>query len=287
MRYGVAVAFLVATQSSTAAFQSTRQEWSLLGRTPERPLSIRQVASTLPFEGNPSNNNATASTLYLASFVTDAVQTDDDSEEIELAERRRKISERSGTYRVSLPLSQPSRYMTRSVQQQPLLMGLCLRQFTAGGEILDQVLDLDSLSIRIIAGDDEAVEDTPDLSSTYVDKIQSSLMQEHLREAGYSPGGVYVSSVVVQSPAWNAGIRPGDLMTAAAATLGDTMWPKTTLEGVRSSLTSRRMVSGTATFEFQRTDGANKELDNVYELTLLKPIGLNLRGELIHAAWCQ
>jgi pentatricopeptide repeat protein len=282
MRYGVAVAILLASQSSTAAFQSTRQDLSLLGRTRERPHSIRQVASTFLAEGTPSNN-ATANTLYLANLVTDAVQTDDDAEEIELAERRRKISERAGTYRVSLPLSRPSRYMTRSVQQQPLLMGLCLRQYTEGGEILDQVLDLDSLAIRTIASDDEAVEDTPDVSSTYVEIIQSSVMQEHLRKAKYSSGGVYVSSVIVKSPAWNAGVRPGDVMTAAASTLGDALWPKTTLEGVRSALTSRRMVSGSATFEFQRTDVASKELDNVYELTLSKPIGLNLRGELVNS----
>ncbi|CAB9527914.1 Pentatricopeptide repeat-containing protein [Seminavis robusta] len=276
MKYGLAVSLLLAAQS-TVAFQGSSLFQPPLPTPASRHhsnsgRSIRHLVSTYLSEGTPANN-ATANTLYLANLVTDAVQTDDDEEEIELAERRRMISERSGTYRVSLPLAQPSRG-TKGVEEQPLLMGLCLRQFTTGSSILDQVLDLDSLAIRNVAADVPDMELTPDIANKRIETIDPTLMKGRLEK---DASGVYVSSVIFQSPAWNAGVRPGDVMTAAAATFGDALWPKTTLEGVRSALTSRRMVAGKATFEFQRTDVTSKNLDNVYELTLSKPIGLNLR----------
>ena len=236
-------------------------------------------------ESNGNNGvNATATGLYLTNLVTDAVQTTDDAEEIELAERRRKIGERSGTYRVTLPLAaapSTSKGVPPTARPTPLSLGFSIRQFYVGGEITDQVLHLDTLVIDKIepatetdrdgGTADHADGDAP--SSSGVETISTVVMRERLDR---STSGVYVWSVRRGSPAWEAGIRPGDVLTSTAATFGDAFWPKASLEGVRSALASRRMVSGTASFEFRRTDVA--ATDNAYELSLARPIGLNLRG---------
>lgn len=262
MRYGIAVGLLLASHPAIDAFQLPSfvdSPWS--GSCLQRRTVVQQVAASAYATPDGPSGNATASGLYLASLVTDAVQTDDDAEEIELAERRRKITERFGSYRATLPLS-------KNKNNNDVIMGMAIRQFSPGPEISDQILNLDSLSVEM-AKDDEDEES----ESSVVETISASVMQKRL-DPDFA--GLYVSSVIMQSPAWNAGIRPGDLLTSTASTFGGAMWSKTTMEGVRSSLTSRRMTADTATFEFKRTD-VDKPA-NVYELTLSKPIGLNLRG---------
>jgi hypothetical protein len=48
------------------------------------------------------------------------------------------------------------------------------------------------------------------------------------------------------------------------------------LEGVRSVIQSRKAVSGSIQFELQRLGEA---MDNHFELTLSRPIGLELKGK--------
>jgi hypothetical protein len=55
------------------------------------------------------------------------------------------------------------------------------------------------------------------------------------------------------------------------------MWPKATLEGVRSAVTSRKVVSSTLNLQFQLSTLDNM-VDNRYELSLSKPIGLEIEG---------
>eukprot|EP00536_Pseudo-nitzschia_multiseries_P012546 jgi/Psemu1/68361/estExt_Genemark1.C_4850014 len=87
--------------------------------------------------------------------------------------------------------------------------------------------------------------------------------------------GLVVSSVREDSAGWTAGVRPGDILKSTSATLGSQMWPKSTLDGVKSAITSRRAVSDTMEFEFQRLVETE---DNKFELTLTRPIGFNLKA---------
>ena len=87
--------------------------------------------------------------------------------------------------------------------------------------------------------------------------------------------GIVVSSVVQGSAAWTAGVRAGDILQSTSATLGSKLWPKSTLEGVRSAMQSRRAVSNSMEMAFQRLGDA---VDNQFELTLTRPIGLQLKG---------
>ena len=112
MRYGIAMALLLAAQtpSATRAFLQSTSTTSVSSCTfsiiseqaqklqPPKRWSFRHGVSAYAPAGEESPApNATETSLYLANLVTDAVQSNDDAEEIELAERRRKISERAGT----------------------------------------------------------------------------------------------------------------------------------------------------------------------------------------------
>jgi len=296
MRYGIAFTLLLAAQtpSSSSAFlqQSTSTFISIhcpSGATnaptsadnDNRRSTFRHgVSAYAPAEDGSSDSlggaNATSTGLYLTNLVTDAVQSADDAEEIELAERRRKISERSGTYRVTLPLTAMPKsaeaMSEKTVSQTPTIMGFSIRQFSTGGDISNKVLNLDTLAMEtvVIWGEKEDTE-SPENN---VETISVADMKNRLDR---SISGVYVCRVQKGGPAWESGIRPGDVLTSTAATFGDAFWPKTTLEGVRSAITSRRMVAGSAGFEFRRTDVPTT--DNLYELSIKRPIGLNLRGK--------
>ena len=54
-----------------------------------------------------------------------------------------------------------------------------------------------------------------------------------------------------------------------------TLWPKTSLEGVRSAVASRKVASGMMTFRFERSI---EEVASQYELTLTKPLGLEVQA---------
>jgi pentatricopeptide repeat protein len=86
--------------------------------------------------------------------------------------------------------------------------------------------------------------------------------------------GLLVSSVVQGGLAWQAGIRAGDIVTALSATVGEGMWPTSTLEGVQSAWRSRKILANKAVLELRRLEDV---IDNVYELTLEKPLGLEVQ----------
>lgn len=54
------------------------------------------------------------------------------------------------------------------------------------------------------------------------------------------------------------------------------MWPKSSLEGVRSAIASRKVTTGTMAFRLERS---TKEIASQYELTLTKPLGIEVQGE--------
>jgi len=92
-------------------------------------------------------------------------------------------------------------------------------------------------------------------------------------------GGVVVSRVIRGSIAWNAGVRAGDRIVATSATVGDKMWPKSTLDGVRSAISSRKVMSSTMKFQLQRSSDtllSETELVQEFELSLSRPMGINI-----------
>jgi pentatricopeptide repeat protein len=93
--------------------------------------------------------------------------------------------------------------------------------------------------------------------------------------------GCLVTAVLKDSAAWNQGVRPGDVLVATSATLGEGMWPKSNLVGVQSALSSRAAMADKFTLELQTPAvalvAAEKELDNRYELSIARPTGLQIQ----------
>ncbi|KAJ1446183.1 hypothetical protein M885DRAFT_547478 [Pelagophyceae sp. CCMP2097] len=109
-----------------------------------------------------------------------------------------------------------------------------------------------------------------------------------------SPGGVRVQALDAGGGAAVAGCRVGDAVVATSATVGDAMWPKTTIEGIESAVRSRLIAQQLATLGKDTTvslrmrrslDDCEASLRDIrerqsvreaWEVTLTKPLGLTL-----------
>ena len=62
------------------------------------------------------------------------------------------------------------------------------------------------------------------------------------------------------------------------------MWPKSTLDGIRSAISSRKVMSPTMKFQLQRICDENlvseAELVQEFELSLSRPMGIHIEGML-------
>ena len=160
-------------------------------------------------------------------------------------------------------------------------IGMSLRQVYSGKKLSELALDVDTM--RFQSFDDEVQgrrmdggEDAQVSGSVQV--LQNSAL-EMLKE---SFDGVIVSSVARGGLAWQSGVRAGDVLIATSATIGSKLWPKSTLDGVRSAISSRKVILPTMDFEFRRL--VSDEVDVVeavksFELSLSRPIGINVEGE--------
>eukprot|EP00557_Chaetoceros_sp_GSL56_P012533 CAMPEP_0176482110 /NCGR_PEP_ID=MMETSP0200_2-20121128/3198_1 /TAXON_ID=947934 /ORGANISM="Chaetoceros sp., Strain GSL56" /LENGTH=1118 /DNA_ID=CAMNT_0017878399 /DNA_START=2367 /DNA_END=5720 /DNA_ORIENTATION=+ len=173
-------------------------------------------------------------------------------------------------------------------------LGLALRQIE-NGEISEKSLDLDTM--RYISLEEMVMrqkkikcfteilpslkeEEEDDNETTRDDSSMQILNEKKIQQVLSS--GIVVSSVKVGGIAWDLGIRAGDLLVATSATMGDKMWPKSTLEGVRSAITSRKVMSKTMQVQFQRINEimedqvCTSELVQEFEMSLTRPMGIHI-----------
>lgn len=168
-------------------------------------------------------------------------------------------------------------------------IGMSLRQVYSGRKLSELALDVDTLRFqsfedevqgrRII--DDKKDDDVAQLFSGSIQVLQTTTL-EMLKE---SFDGVVVSSVARGGLAWQSGVRAGDVLMATSATMGGKLWPKSTLDGVKSAVSSRKVILPTMDFEFRRmvsdqVDGVVETVQS-FELSLSRPIGINVEGEFI------
>jgi hypothetical protein len=278
VRLGVALAVLLSSANlqNANAFHNFQpnslshvREKVVSRRRAEPNVQRRQVASSSSNpEFNDNNQNGeiigeafNSVTNAARDSIANAVRDEPDTDEERIALKQRRVQERTKTYTVTLPLTKSSIIEGRS---QVLSMGMSLCEVNKGREFGGLELDLDSLEIL------------------KTDSIQEEEGTERLNEVSLSRRisgefqGLVVSSLTKEGAAWASGIRPGDIIKSTSATVGSQRWPKTSLEGVCSVLQSRKAVSGSIRFELQRPGEA---VDNQFELTLAKPIGLELKGK--------
>jgi hypothetical protein len=234
-----------------------------------RPVSA-SASSPSPSElgDQSSNNHLNSLTNAAVDFVAGLDQPDLDAADID--RRRRLLQNRNDqkTYRVTLPLASKS---TTAVMPSSavLQIGISLCQISPGRKIdADLRLNLNTLEV-------EYSKAFIDGSSSTSDSQQEMNLASIQRRIDGEFQGLVVASVEKGSAGWVAGVRPGDILKSTSATIGSQLWPKSTLEGVKSALMSRKGVSQSVQFEFQRL---GEIVDNQFELTLSRPIGLQMKG---------
>jgi hypothetical protein len=254
--------------TTTTAYSSPKRRSTMV-----RPVSA-SASSPSPSElgdqssSNSNNHHLNSLTNAAVDFVVGLDQPDLDAAEIE---RRQKLlqnrNDQKTYYKVTLPLASKS---TTSVMPSSavLQLGITLCQISPGRQVDSDVrLNLDTLELEY--------------TKTSIGGYSSSNSEEKRKWANIQRRidgefhGLVVASVEEGSAGWVAGVRPGDIMKTTSATIGSQLWPKSTLEGVKSALMSRKAVSQSVQFEFQRLE---ELVDNQFELTLARPIGLQMKG---------
>mmetsp|Transcript_28012 Transcript_28012/g.51003 ORF Transcript_28012/g.51003 Transcript_28012/m.51003 type:complete len:1110 (-) Transcript_28012:431-3760(-) len=192
---------------------------------------------------------------------------------------RQPSSTSSPSYIVTLPLvSTKTKGQVAAVSAS---LGVTLVQMSSNG-YSELALDLDSLQFSnspLAAALAENAVKEEDLAVQFLDKTMTGILEEDDKNLD----GVIVSSVVRGGIAWNAGVRAGDTLVATSATMGDKLWPKKTLEGVRSALSSRQIASSEMTLEFRRlgaqtTQISQSQVVETFELSLMRPIGIKIKN---------
>jgi hypothetical protein len=250
--------------TTTAAHSSPKRRSAMV-----RPVSA-SASSPSPSElgdrsGN-SNNHLNSLTNAAVDFVAGLDQPDLDAAEID--RRRRLLQNRNDqkTYSVTLPLA--SRSTTVMPSTAVLKLGITLCQISPGRKIDSDVrLNLDTLELeyqKSSIGGNRSIDSEEEMNLAGVQRRIDGEFQ-----------GLAVASVEQGSAGWVSGVRPGDILKTTSATIGSQMWPKSTLEGVKSALISRKAVSQSVQFQFQRL---GEIVDNQFELTLARPIGLQMKG---------
>ena len=198
--------------------------------------------------GNPNTNSADAlqnmalntaeSALNTLSSAADQVVTavSEDSdyvdeyevEQAELAKRReaaaREAAKRRNQYEITVPIvssSSNAKSAAAKASASQQTVGLTLRQITAEGQISPSALDFDSTRLMNNLSTEEEMDPTLREGDGSVEILGAMLEDNAVANAGGSgKAGVLVSSVVRDGAAWEAGVRPGDVILATSATVG-------------------------------------------------------------------
>jgi len=185
--------------------------------------------------------------------LSDVMQQDE--EENDLIEEALRLKQKRTRERAS----QFTKTVTLDTSSEKQL-GLVVAQVKSGRELVTMgsnrfLLNLDTLNYQEFP-------ESVDVAGLLNERVDTSF------------NGLVVMAVDPKGQAYDEGVRPGDLLLASSATLGKKMWPKTTLEGLLSSVSSRKLVSPVMSLQFQPV--ADKIVDNRFELELSKPLGIEI-----------
>lgn len=280
----------------SASFLSALHTGEGFGSTPLPPVislreqrSCRSASAAAASFGDENNSGAQSGSEFskplslqekideIGATYLDSLSSDLPDAYEEAMARKKQIVLENGQpnfqYEIALPISKAAQDTTAMKY-----LGVTLSE-VGTGPISAKVLDLDSLQylasveeteLRVAANANAGEKGTGSIQ--YLDEAMRDVVEDDTFR------GVVVSSVVRGGIAWNAGVRAGDMLMATSATMGQRLWPKSTLDGVRSAISSRKVMSPDMKFQFQRS-GAQISATQVveeFELSLTRPMGIHV-----------
>mmetsp|Transcript_37674 Transcript_37674/g.80459 ORF Transcript_37674/g.80459 Transcript_37674/m.80459 type:complete len:1090 (-) Transcript_37674:62-3331(-) len=272
-------------------------------------FNSRRYLSAIPFDNafdeTDDLTQGISSIPSAAAGLLDNIPVDDQDEVDALLARKeeRRVARlsraRKPNYQITLPIGgaspiQPPPSMATAENAEELAslvargqeianansVGMSLRQVYSGRKLSELALDVDTLRFQSFADELQGRRVDGETESAVGPDAVQVLQNSALEMLKESFDGVVVSSVARGSLAWASGVRAGDVLVATSATIGGKLWPKSTLDGVRSAISSRKVISSTMDFEFRHLSPGEEangvEAVKSFELSLSRPIGINV-----------
>lgn len=272
-------------QSVLSQLTSSQQHDNDSTRLRRRTSTAASYLSDLNWPDNKWNANirsvsaAYLDTLSLASISanTDKNDGEDEEESFTYGSSRTKDASAVGgpmdTYTVSLPIN--GIMFSEKVLS---FVGMSLRQVASGKEMTNMAYNVDSQ--RMVNSGVAAARTKRHNSIDSKNKMFTLDDPEALALVPEKFEGIIVSELFEGGLAYDSGVRIGDALVATSATIGDKIWPKSTLEGVQSAIQSRRIISSDMKFQFRRPRAYldATEVVEEFDLTLTRPMGIQVEG---------
>mmetsp|Transcript_2856 Transcript_2856/g.8006 ORF Transcript_2856/g.8006 Transcript_2856/m.8006 type:complete len:1071 (+) Transcript_2856:141-3353(+) len=237
-----------ARTGARSALSSGRRFVSSTWREPEYDSGEKQIRAAV--------SNITSSYMESMSMETD----EEEAEVQQRLDQRNKAFASSGrrdSFRVPFNFEEG--------------FGLSLVQVSAGRKLSSKTFDLDQL-ISSEKTDSNAEDDSQQQQTMDWPTVAGRLNPEFK--------GLLVSSVAQGSRAWQGGVRAGDVLVSSSATIGDAVWPTSSMDGLQSALRSRKVTSSNIALEFARAMSLDQEATNRYQLTLQRPLGIEVQEQI-------
>jgi len=269
-----ALSLVVLTSCTTSSVQSFHTPFPR--KNSARRTVTRSASVSALYSDDTSNNKNILSPLPASSLggeiraVTVAYIDSDESVGVNSNRRKKRVvldakgESFTSTYSVRLPIASDANN----------IIGISLKEVNRG--VVSEVgLQIDSMRYITV---EEEVTRLKKRECTFGEDGGDSSIQVLDEKGLETSSGIVVSSVERGGLAWDLGVRAGDFVIATSATVGDKMWPKSSLEGIRSAISSRKVISSSMQVEFQRagTFVPDAELVQEFELSLSRPMGIHI-----------
>ena len=260
------------TEESTGSFVLPAALHSSNSISQHRVVTPRRVSASAPGADFPSNqpwNTDSSNSQRRQRLDGDSLDTgEEDADQVAIEQRQQRMLKRQtiGQFRITLPLGDAA--SKGKSNNKPHYYDMNLVQVSPGRVLGTQQLNIQSMELQPFQSIDNQ-----DIDST--DSMYYMNTTAVLQEIDSSFHGLLVASV--GTAAYAQGVRPGDILLAVSATLGDAMWPKTTLEGVRAAISSRKVVAGSVELALQHYQQTTRKQE--FELTLQRPLGFDIQQD--------
>lgn len=250
-------------------------------------ISRNDIINSSFISENDENNEYRATAKRALNDIAAAFDDKDDEEEVAL--KQSKLQQRQQQPSVLGNIDLPSgATLATSVEQWsdancvtfdvtlPMTeLDMSLRQIDGINRASSSLrLDLKTLQYVSNVGTDASV----------VSTIGNEMLSQLMDAVGRRSSAVVIDSI---APDCASGLRVGDVLVGTSATMGEQVWAKSTLVGIRSAISSRKVMGREITLRIARFPNlcpsrlmSAQSLTESFELSLYKPLGIQVADDV-------